>query len=270
MAAFLTRYPLSSKVLAFSCIFRLPENVLLRQNHAPTSTLYPEVTYARFPYIYHLTEAGKGGTPVKHPFRLPRTLKGADGHRYINLPGVTYPDSVLKGTGQPGVSRTNPLRSVPHGYVSSETAAGHLKIAVRSARALLSRHKVHRLFVHEPGKHACVYWNEEELNEVISRRAPAVSEVPAKFCSSAEACCILSVARSSLYRYVQQGLLTEHRVRMTGKTGTRCETFYLRKSVRCLAAKRFESISRTADQRKQNLTTRWLEYQKRNAKTEEP
>lgn len=203
---------------------------------------------------------------MKAPFQLPRTLKGADGLRYINLPGVTYPDSVLHGAGQPGSSRSNPLRSVPEGYVSSETAAERLKIAVRSARALLSRHKVHRLIVHEPGKCACAYWNEEGLADVLSRRAPAVTEVPIKFCSSTEACFILSVARSSLYRYVQQGLLTEHRVRMTSKTGTRCETYFLRKSVRHLATKRFESLTRVADQRRENLTTRWHEYQQRKAR----
>ncbi len=200
---------------------------------------------------------------MNSPFKLPRTLKGADGLRYINMPGVTYPDSVLKGPGEPGSSRTNPLREPPEGYVSSDTAARRLEIAVRSARALLTRHKVHRVIVHEPGKHACAYWCEKGLNEVISQRAPVVPCPRGKYCSALEACLILSVARSSLSRYAQRGLLDEYRVRLAGASGTHCETFFIRKSVRHLANKIFTTRARMEEQRRKNIAKRWQEYQER-------
>lgn len=70
--------------------------------------------------------------------KLPRERADVRALRYLNYPGVYYPEAVLRGPGIPGSTRSNPLREVPKGYVSTAVAAQMLEVSERSARALLS------------------------------------------------------------------------------------------------------------------------------------
>lgn len=198
--------------------------------------------------------------------RIPRELVGAGGLRYINMPGVIYPEAVLRGPGKPGSTRSNPLREVPPGYVSSAEAAKRLEVSERSARAMLSRRKVPRVMVREPGKTVRAYWDECALEVLITERAPLVQSMPDKFCNSYEACCLLSVARSSLTRYVKSGLLREVRVRMSSKSGVRIESYFVRTAVRRLAAHRELLHRRLERTRRSRLERQWELFQQRRGK----
>ena len=199
------------------------------------------------------------------PLRLPRTLLGAGGIRFINLPGVTYPDAVLNGGPEPGSSSAHPLPAPPPGCVSSAEAAAILGVAPRSARAMLTRRKARRFMVRQPGSRSvCAYWLIKDVVQARDTRAPFVEKVPEKLCGSLEACCILLVARSSLYRYVKQGLLHERRVRRRNATGTRIESYFLRSEVRRLAAQRHAALRRLEQTRHEHLRKLWQLHCERN------
>ncbi len=195
--------------------------------------------------------------------RINRIQQGSGGLKYINMPGVKYPEKVLKGPGKPGSTRSNPLREVPPGYVSSVRAAEMLKVSVRSARAMLSRHKVPRVMVREPRQPVRAYWEEQALEILVAERAPLVEDMPDRFCSAHEACCLLSVARSSLTRYVKCNLLREVRVRMASENGVRIESYFERAAVRRMAVQR-EILRRRVEQiRRGRLARQWEYYLKR-------
>lgn len=200
--------------------------------------------------------------------KLPREHADARALRYLNYPGVYYPEAVLRGPGIPGSTRSNPLREVPKGYVSTAVAAQMLEVSERSARALLSRHKVTRVMVREPGKGVRAYWDECELQGVMAERLPLVESMTDNFCNSYEACCLLSVARSTLSRYVKNGLLRESRVRMASESGVRVESYFVRTAVRRLAMRRELILRRLERLRRNRLTQMWESYQKRRGKKE--
>lgn len=125
---------------------------------------------------------------------------------------------------------------------------------------MLSRRKTRRLLVREPGGALRAYWDIKAVLDVREHRAPLVADVPEKMCSSIEACCILMVARSSLYRYVKQGILREFRVRRHAHGGVRVESYFLRNEVRKLAAQRNAMRLRVAESRRTRLLRQWQQF----------
>lgn len=188
---------------------------------------------------------------------LPRTLRGVGGIRLIDMPGVTYPESVLSGRRGTDSTSGKPHARPPDWGVSTREAASMLGISSRATRALLTRHKSECCLVSRPGRCACMYWDRRVVERVLSRRLPLVSKPPEKLCSSSEACYILVVSRSSLSRYVKQGLLREFRVRIATPTGIRVMACYKRSEVKSLAARKAAARVRMESARRELLRQNW-------------
>lgn len=197
------------------------------------------------------------------PRFLPRTLKGVGGIRLIDMPGVKYPDEVLhapKGTDQ---ASGKPYSKPPRWGISSREAAEILGVTVRSARALLNKHKAEYCLVEYPGGGTCMYWDKQVVERLRARRLPVVRKVPEKLCTAREASCILLVSRSSLYRYAQSGILKEIKVRhVTGK-GVRSVSYFVRSEVRLLAARKQAAKARMEQAREHRFQSKWREQNER-------
>ncbi len=141
--------------------------------------------------------------------------------------------------------------------MSSRQAAEALGVTVRTARALLNRHKAKFRLVAQPGRAACMYWERRVVNRLLAKRSPLVQKIPEKLCPASEACCILLVARSTLFRYVKQGVLQEYKFRHVTSTGVRQLSYYLRADVRRLAARRNAARARAATLQEKRLKSIW-------------
>ncbi len=191
------------------------------------------------------------------PRFLPRTLLGAGGVRLIDMPGVKYPESVLRGPKGADSVSGKAHEQPPEWGVSSRDAAKRLSISVRAARALLNRHNADYRLVVQPGQPACLYWDKRVVDRLVALRMPLVQKVPDKLCTSKEACYILLVSRSSLFRYVKKGIIREYTVRHVTKTGVRTVSYYLRAEVRKLAARMRAARARMEHARKERLERMW-------------
>lgn len=200
--------------------------------------------------------------------QLPRTLIGAGGARLIDMPGITYPDEVLHGHMRTGRTVGDALLEPPEGWVSSQEAAEMMGITPRSARAFLGRARAQRVRVTLPRRVGCIYWNRLEVLELMNKRKPMLVNIPDKLCNSVEACYILMIARSTLHRYVRQGLLREQQVRHVSAAGVRNEAYYLRSEVKHLAARRNAIRARCEAARLKRRQRDWAEYRLRKSGSE--
>lgn len=201
---------------------------------------------------------------------LPRTLRGIGGIRLIDMPGVIYPDSVLhaaKGTDQ---ASGKPYSSPPSWGITSREAAVMLGISVRSARALLNRSNVNFRLVAPPGSYSRLYWDRRVVERLLTKRMPLVRQVPARLCTAREACCILMIARSTLYRYVKNGVLKEFKVRLATSSGVRVVSYYVRADVRLLAARQRAAQARAEQRRREAYQSEWKEQNKRFVSPAQP
>lgn len=195
------------------------------------------------------------------PASLPMTLKGVGGVRLIDMPGVKYPDSVLSGRRGTVAGSGKPYVSAPDSGIGTREAAHMLELSVRSTRVLLNRKKVECYLVSEPGGRTRMYWNRRMVEGLAARQGPLVRKMPEKLCTAKEACYILLVARSSLSRYVQRGLLKEYSLRYASKTGVRRLSCYMRAEVRKLSARLNAARTRAQTVQRERLQTDW--YQQR-------
>lgn len=191
------------------------------------------------------------------PHSLPRTLRGVGGIRLINMPGVTYPAEILHGPRGADTRSGKAYKHPPVWGMSSRQAAEKLGVSVRTARSLLNRHKARYRLVAQPGKAACMYWETRVVNLLLAKRSPLVRKIPEKLCSACEACCILMVARSSLFRYAKQGLLREYKIRHATNSGVRQLSYYLRADVRKLAGRRNAALARARSLQQERLQRAW-------------
>lgn len=193
------------------------------------------------------------------PRSLPRTLRGVGGVRLIDMPGVKYPDSMLKIRKGADARSGKPHAKPPDWGISTQEASKMLGITLRATRALLNRHKSEHHLVAQKGRCACMYWERRVVDGILAKRMPMVTSIPDKLCNANEACFILLIGRSSLTRYVQKGLLREYRLRHVTKTGVRLLSFFLRADVRKLAARRNAARARADNYRRERLQKKWKE-----------
>lgn len=197
------------------------------------------------------------------PGFLPRTLRGVGGVRLINMPGVIYPEEVLHGPRGAVTGSGKAHDKIPRWGVTSRQAAEMLGVTVRSARAILSRSNSKCQLVALPGEVACMYWDRRAVARLVAKRLPLVRKVPEKLCPAREACYILLISRSTLYRYVRRGLLKEYRMRHATETGVRVVTYYLRADVRKLSARKNAIRARVEGLHKNRLQSEWQEQRGR-------
>ncbi len=193
------------------------------------------------------------------PHGLPRTLKGAGGMRLIDMPGIIYPENVLRPRQGIASNGAKVCHVPPKSGISSRQAAAMLGITVRAARAMLNRWHVKNWLVEQDGQSSCLYWDRRVVEQMINRRMPLVNTVPEKYCSSKEACFILLISRSTLGRYVSQGLLKEYQFRRVSQIGVRLGAFYRRADVRRLAAHRNAARMRAEMAKTERLKRHLLE-----------
>lgn len=164
---------------------------------------------------------------VKRRSGLPMA-QAADGRFYIALPGVVHTAKVSQDA----------LDAVPAGWISSREAAAALGLHVRSTRALLNRAGVRSVRVKQGGCAPGLFWEPEGVRRKAEEKSPPKDALPTGWCTSAEACLILGVARSSLARFCAGGALCAKKVRVRTSTGVRPMVILKRSQVRGLAALR--------------------------------
>ena len=164
---------------------------------------------------------------VKRRSGLPMA-QAADGRFYIALPGVVHGVKPV----QEGVE------VAPAGWVSSREVADALGLNVRSARALLNRAAVRHVLVKRPGGAPGLFWAPDGVRRLVDSMSQPGHGLPTGWCTSAEACLILGVARSSLARFCAGGALRAKKVRVRTSTGVRPMVILKRSQVRGLAALR--------------------------------
>ena len=167
------------------------------------------------------------------PNRITRTLIGANGERFFDVPGLIYPKEVLhnpprleKGT---GISD-----EVPPWGISTIDAAKLLKCRDSSARALLKKHGITHVKVKQKGKVLALYWDKNEISILMMKRKKELNSVPENYIDTEEACRYLNISYATLNRYINMGMLPVMRVRYRCAKGVRKKCFYLRSGVRRL------------------------------------
>lgn len=171
------------------------------------------------------------------PNYIPRTLKGVGGVRLYDIPGVIYPEEILKPGKGLSKKTGQAYKTPPTWGICTHHAARMLNCTPTAARQALHKRNVRFQIVAEDGKPPCIYWSKKQVQAICDKRLPVVTCKPAKMISATEARQLLKVGRSSLYRYVQRKLLREIQVRMATAKGTRKMSFYLKAEVKKLSAK---------------------------------
>lgn len=170
------------------------------------------------------------------PNYIPRTLKGVGGVRLFNIPGVIYPEEILK-TGKGLNPKTGQAFKTPPPWgISTHKAAKMLNCTPAGARLWLHKHNVRFQIVAAEGKPPGIYWSKKQVQAFCDKRLPLVKCQPKKTISAQQATSILKISRSSLYRYVHKNRLREVQVRMVTDKGTRKMAFYVKAEVKKLAA----------------------------------
>lgn len=182
---------------------------------------------------------------MSQPNALPRTFLGADGHHYINAPGLFYPAEVTQG-------RPRTYKEPPQGYISTRDAATLLCITERACRSLLQRHGVPSVKVQAPTAAHAKFWKSSAIQQVLENRLPLLTAAPKGLIPAKKACLLLMVTRSTLTRYTQAGLLHEHAFRLARNPGQiRVEKWYRPSQVKALAARLKKSRERELAQRQE-------------------
>lgn len=172
------------------------------------------------------------------PNFIPRTLIGVGGVRLFDIPGVIYPEEMLKV--QRGVKKKDgkPFRSAPKWGISTKEAAVMLGCSPSAARLCLHKHKVlYRVVSDEFSRR--IYWHRPQVEKIANARLPEMRGENRKLITSQEAVKLLGVSRSSLQRYIQRGKLKAINVRyvVPGGGGSRRRTYVERASVLKLSYK---------------------------------
>lgn len=182
---------------------------------------------------------------MNRPNALPRTFLGADGHHYINAPGLIYPAEVTQG-------RPRTYKEPPQGYICTRDAAVMLCISERSCRSLLQRHGVPSVKVQAPPASHAKFWKSSAIQQILENRLPLLTTPPKGLIPAKKACLLLMAARSTLTRYTQAGLLHEHAFRLAYPSGQiRVEKWFRPSQVKALAARLKKSRERELAQRQE-------------------
>lgn len=166
------------------------------------------------------------------PAWLPRTLVGMGGIRLINVPGVKYPDRLFHAERGMNPNTGQPYDRPLHNTVSTAEAAKILGRSNSSSHALLRKKDIPFYYVRlkEDGKRL-MYWDREAVKKLIKRLPPVQKRLPQTMIKARDALLILGVVRSTLYRYVASGKLTEIRRRVMTTKGYRHQCLYVKSEV---------------------------------------
>lgn len=166
------------------------------------------------------------------PAWLPRTLKGLGGIRLINVPGVKFPDTAFRADKGMNPQTGKPFAHPPHDTVSTLEASRILGRGISSSHALMRKKGIPFYFVHCPGSgRPLLYWDREAVKRLLRGLPPVQKHLPPTLVKAGDALLMLGVVRSTLYRYVVSGKLTEIRRRVMTARGYRHQCLYLKSEV---------------------------------------
>lgn len=172
---------------------------------------------------------------IKNHLRGARTLQGVGGVKLWNIKGVTYPKEMLASEQKKLPQRRD---TPPKGWITAKEAAAILGTKTPSAaRAYLQNHKVRRVIVPQKGGPPRNFYNPKTVQKLAAQRPPK-AQAPEGWVDSVTARKLIKVGRSTLYRYVARGSLTEMKVRHEGYPRLNEKCFYPLEEVTALAERR--------------------------------
>lgn len=162
---------------------------------------------------------------------MPRTLEGVGGRRYLNVPGVFYPETIFKA--KPGYNPKSglPYTCPPPWGITSRQAADILGCTISAARSRLHHAKVKFQIVLDGKSPRQVYWNKKGVEKLAATRLPLVSKMSPRLVDSTTAMKLLNRKRTALYRYTLAGHLHPVVVRSKVGNGVRIRNYYLKAEV---------------------------------------
>ena len=168
------------------------------------------------------------------PNRMKRTLIGAHGERFYDIPGLIYPEEVLLDNKEKVEKDADVCDEVPPWGIHTKDAAKLLKCKDASARALLHKQGITHLKVRTPRGYITLYWHKNEIARWMQTRKKELKQIPKEFISTDVACQYLNVSTSTLHRYIQQFRLPVIHVRHRCSKGVRVKCFFLKSGLRRL------------------------------------
>lgn len=166
------------------------------------------------------------------PAWLPRTLKGLGGIRLINVPGVKFPDTAFRADKGMNPRTGKPFDYPPHDTVSTLEASRILGRGISSTHTLMRKRSIPFYFVRHNGSgRTLLYWDRKAVNQLLRGLPPVQKHLPPTLVKAGDALLILGVVRSTLYRYVASGKLSEFRRRVMTTRGYRHQCLYLKSEV---------------------------------------
>lgn len=156
-------------------------------------------------------------TPTPNTFR--RFLDGSAAGQRIHMQGVIYPSEI--STAEKRIT-TPPA----WGITTAEAARLLGGISAAGARDFLHKQGVRHVIVREIGKVPMLYRNARKVHELAAAKVPRLYEMPRGFMLAADVCKHLGCSRSTLFRYVERGLLTSRRFFIRRPTRGKDEKWY--------------------------------------------
>lgn len=186
------------------------------------------------------------------PNLIKRKLTGVGGTRFFDIPGVVYPDEVLKV--KPGHCPKDglPYPTAPKWGITTEQAAKLLDCSPSAARIMLRRKKVSFQLVRCTTSPPVIYWKKSRVERIAAEKLPLVSEESiAHLLTTEEAAELLHVGRSTIQRAIRDGVLTPVHVRIQSPQGPRKRSFLRRGELKKwslhLRAKRLRELEENQD-----------------------
>lgn len=171
---------------------------------------------------------------LQSPRVIKRNLKGINGSRFFNIPGVIYPEHVLKVKPGHNPQTGEPYQEKPAWGISSAEAGGILHCTASAARIALLKHKVRFHVVRTAAGPLQKYWNRAQVEKLAASRLPIATGMKQGYISMADAAAKLGVTRTSLQRYSERGLLHPHKCRIRTRCGLRIGFFFPEEEVQRL------------------------------------
>lgn len=180
---------------------------------------------------------------LQSPRVIKRNLKGINGSRFFNIPGVIYPENVLKVKPGHNPQTGEPYREKPAWGISSAEAGDILHCTASAARTALLKHKVRFHVVHTTAGPLQKYWSRTQVEKLAASRLPIATGMERGYISMADAAAKLGVTRTSLQRYCERGMLHPHKYRIRTRCGLRTVFFFPEAEVQrlCLARQRWQN-----------------------------
>lgn len=175
---------------------------------------------------------------LQSPRVIKRNLKGINGSRFYNIPGVIYPESVLKVKPGHNPQTGEPYQEKPAWGISSAEAGVILHCTASAARSSLLKHKVRFHIVRSATGPQQKYWSRTQVEKLAASRLPIATEDEQGIISMEAAAEKLGVTRTSLQRYSERGLLHPLKRRVNTRCGLRISFFFPEEEVLRLHAAR--------------------------------